>query len=84
MIHLRYFAHLREALNCESESIEWRVELASVDGIKHFLSQRSPHWQQALTGDATIIAAVNQQLATAESTVNDGDQVAFFPPVTGG
>lgn len=84
MIHLRYFASLREALGCDSELVEWQAAFTSVNNIKQFLAKRSQLWHAALISNNTINAAVNQQLATQETLVKDGDEVAFFPPVTGG
>ncbi|MGZ5258170.1 MAG: MoaD/ThiS family protein [Burkholderiales bacterium] len=45
---------------------------------------RGGEWAQALSETKPIRAAVNQEMASADTPVNDGDEVAFFPPVTGG
>lgn len=82
MITVRFFARLREELG-ESE-LQLAIENSpSVGEVKQQLMQRSALWQQALA-DSNIITALNQQVCEAGSTVVNGDELAFFPPVTGG
>lgn len=77
-----FFAALRETL--QREQVELPVALpATVALIRAALCEYFPQHQQNLnTGYA--LAAVNQTLATEDSEINEGDEVAFFPPVTGG
>jgi molybdopterin synthase sulfur carrier subunit len=88
MITLRYFAQLRETLNCSEENLQWQDSMNTVAALKVQLSQRkSAHshgdqWQRAFNGD--ILCAVNQAIAQDEHPIQDNDEVAFFPPVTGG
>jgi molybdopterin synthase sulfur carrier subunit len=83
VIRVLFFARLREQLGCAELEIDWRQELASVAALRQSLRQKQAGWDEVL-GDANILCAVNQQQAGGEHSVNAGDEVAFFPPVTGG
>ncbi|WP_286233341.1 molybdopterin converting factor subunit 1 [Thalassotalea sediminis] len=79
MIKVLFFATLREKLDCHQINVDTQKTVSSL--ISH-LSERSPLWKQTLSGQ--VLCAVNQQMATLDDALNDGDEVAFFPPVTGG
>lgn len=89
MIQLRYFASLRERLGTGAEAITC-PSLANLDhalnvaDLLHLLRQRGEPWSDALGGEESLLAAVNQEMARPDTLVQDGDEVAFFPPVTGG
>jgi len=83
MIHMRYFASLRERLGVDAEELEPTAG-ATVAELRAYLCTRGEPWQQALAEEQRILAAVNQEMARHDSPVADGDEVAFFPPVTGG
>lgn len=83
MIQVRYFARLREQLGRDAESIEPSTG-TTVAELRAFLCARGEPWAAALAPEQRILAAVNQEMARPESTISDGDEVAFFPPVTGG
>ncbi|MDM3871885.1 molybdopterin converting factor subunit 1 [Porticoccus sp. W117] len=82
MIELKYFAALRDQLNCDGEQLTLE-DVSTVAELRELLAERGGVWAQQLL-DGRNLAAVNQQMATADTAVNDGDEVAFFPPVTGG
>ncbi len=83
MIQLLYFARLREALGSDGESLDWQ-EPGTVAELKQKLAMRGSVWQEQFTGNASLRAAVNQVLVPETMLVQPGDEVAFFPPVTGG
>lgn len=83
MIQVRYFASLREQLGCDAEAIEPSAA-TTVAELRAFLCVRGEPWAQALAPGQRILAAVNQAMARPDSPIADGDEVAFFPPVTGG
>ena len=84
MITLLYFARLREALGLSSEQADLPAGVTDVQSLTEWLRQRSGTWQEELAQDKPVRVAVNQDMADSDTTVRDGDEVAFFPPVTGG
>jgi molybdopterin synthase sulfur carrier subunit len=83
MIQLRYFASLREQVDLDAETITPDVG-GSVAEIRTQLHARGGQWAQAFADDRRVLAAVNQEMARPDTPVADGDELAFFPPVTGG
>ncbi|MGB2272087.1 MAG: molybdopterin converting factor subunit 1 [Pseudomonadales bacterium] len=82
MIKVLLFARLREQLEVGSLSFDWADD-ATVDVLANQLvQQQGTHWQLLLADD--IVVAVNQQVVSRDALVSAGDEVAFFPPVTGG
>lgn len=81
MIKILFFAKLRETLGCDS--VELACEQASIAQIKEALISQHPEWQPALT-QKNVLAAVNQEMVKDSALVYSKDEVAFFPPVTGG
>ncbi|MCF7990995.1 MAG: molybdopterin converting factor subunit 1 [Thiohalocapsa sp.] len=83
MIRVLFFASLRERLGTAQESIA-ADGIASVADVISRLRAADPARAEALSPQQAVIAAVNQEMARADTPVADGDEVAFFPPVTGG
>ncbi|MGA0934589.1 MAG: molybdopterin converting factor subunit 1 [Pseudohongiellaceae bacterium] len=84
MIAIHYFASIRESLDCDVEKLDLPDDVNNVDELlRHLISERGEVWGQALGQDSLMIA-VNQEMTDRHATVKDGDEVAFFPPVTGG
>ena len=83
MITLRYFASLRETLGTGLEQVELPDDIGDLAGLTRWLQGRDANWEQALA-DKRLHVAINQQIVTADAAVRDGDEVAWFPPVTGG
>lgn len=81
-LDLRYFAWLRERLGTSSERVA--VEAADVADLVAWLSARSPVHAAAFAPANRVRCAVNQEFAQAHQPLHSGDEVAFFPPVTGG
>jgi molybdopterin synthase sulfur carrier subunit len=84
MITVLYFARLREALEISSERIELTAEVRDLEGLRAMLMARGGAWAQELAPHKPVRAAVNQAMAVGDTALADGDEVAFFPPVTGG
>ena len=82
MVRVLFFASLREALGA-GESLSCSPEIATVGALRDHFIQRGEPWQMLAT-TRNLRAAVNQSMVTMDAAVNDGDEVAFFPPVTGG
>lgn len=79
---VRYFASLREQLGCDSEQLTSHAN--TVEQLLNELAQRGPHWQTLLADNTRLQIAVNQAIARRNSPLKPDDEVAFFPPVTGG
>jgi molybdopterin synthase sulfur carrier subunit len=83
-VKVLYFARLREKFGVESEVIDLPGDLAQAAAIIDLLRKRGEPWARELALDAGYRMAVNQTLAGLVTPVKDGDEVAIFPPVTGG
>lgn len=79
-----YFARLREAIGRDREAFELPAEVTTVGALRAWLIARGAPWAEAFTEIKRIRAAVAQQMASDETALADGAEVAFFPPVTGG
>ena len=84
MITVFYFARLREALGTGSERLVLPAEVSDLEGLRALLVARGGVWERELAPSKPVRAAVNQTMAHGDSQIADGDEVAFFPPVTGG
>ncbi|MEW6514539.1 MAG: molybdopterin converting factor subunit 1 [Pseudomonadota bacterium] len=80
MLKVLYFANLREAIGFGAESIELPAGVATVGELHAALGTR----HAALLTAKNLRAAVNQKMCGLDAPIADGDEVAFFPPVTGG
>lgn len=78
-----YFARLRERFGIAQEKIELPAA-ASVAGLLELLRARGGEWQAALAPSQSYRVALNQDMADSAAILKDGDEVAIFPPVTGG
>ncbi len=81
-IDIRFFASLRERLGTGEERIP-AEGIACVGDVLERLRQRGSEWASLLDDDR-VLMAVNQAMAKGETPVEPGDEVALFPPVTGG
>ena len=84
MIKLLYFASLRERLDCAEERLTLPPGVSTVAALLDHLRARGGRWAEALGPGETLLTAVNQELVSLPAPVADGDEVAIFPPVTGG
>ena len=84
MVKVLYFARLREDLGCAEETIALPAGVDTVAGLRAHLMARGSAWRQGLAQGRALQVAVNQDLAQPGTPVKPGDEVAVFPPVTGG
>ncbi len=82
MIHVLYFAQLRELLGQAEEELPATYE--TVSELLSELADRGATWQTALLDNQNLQVAVNHDIASRETPLKAGDEIAFFPPVTGG
>lgn len=81
-ITVKFFARLREELDTASLTVEAQPGLTA-GGLLHDLAARGGNWAQ-LDGAQPVMIAVNQVMTKPDKELQPGDEVAFFPPVTGG
>lgn len=79
-----YFASLREAVGCPDEDLELPAGVTTAGALRRFLAERGGNWQTALDEGRNVRIAVNQQMARPDTPLTGNEEVAFFPPVTGG
>lgn len=79
-----YFAWLRERVGVAEETLSPPASVATVADLVQYLSGLDQRHANAFKDRATVRCAVNQEFAGPETSLRPGDEVAFFPPVTGG
>ena len=79
-----YFAWLRARIGCAEEELTLPQEIRDVAGLLVWLQARGPRYADALRDLSVVRVAVNQDYVGREHPLEDGDEVAIFPPVTGG
>ena len=83
-LRLLYFAWLRERVGTAAEEVAMPEGVATVGDLVAWQRGRSPAHAAAFAAESRVRCAVNQEFATPGAPVAAGDEVAFFPPVTGG
>ena len=81
---LLYFAWLRARIGCAEEDIDLSPEVGDVAGLLDWLRSRGDRYAEALRDLSVVRVAVNQNYVGLGHPVREGDEVAIFPPVTGG
>ncbi|WP_153446759.1 molybdopterin synthase sulfur carrier subunit [Vibrio algicola] len=81
MIKVLFFAQTREQIGEEGINVD--ADNLTADALRDQLCQQGEQWAQALQS-GKLLVAVNQDMVPMETLVKSGDEVAFFPPVTGG
>jgi molybdopterin converting factor subunit 1 len=84
LISILYFAWLRERIGVAREDLALPDAVVTLESLIDDLASRDARHAAAFQNRASIRCAVNQQFADLSSPVRPGDEVAFFPPVTGG
>ena len=83
-VKVLFFANLREQIGTGVEVVDLPDSASTVAGLRQHLMRRGGAWQSALADTKAVRVAINQDMAAAAAPLNHGDEVAFFPPVTGG
>ena len=89
MLNIQYFASIREALNRSEEELELPRDVKSVQALIDYLVSANPHFEAIFMvgGDrkaGKVLVAVNQTIVDRKHLLSQNDEVAFFPPMTGG
>ena len=83
-VRVLFFASLREQIGSGGEELELPAEVTTVGGLRAYLMARGGAWGSALGDERRLRAALNQDMVKPGAVLRAGDEVAFFPPVTGG
>jgi len=83
-VKVLFFASLREQLGASAEEVELPAGVATVASLRSHLARRGGAWEVALAEKKNVRAALNQDMAKPGAAIRAGDEIAFFPPVTGG
>ena len=81
---IRYFAWLKDHTGCAQEDLALPEEVQTIDDLISYLSARNQSYAKAFADRKTVRAAVNHEFAETSQPIKNDDEVAFFPPVTGG
>ena len=83
-LSLVYLARLREAFGAASERIDLPAEVTTVAALRTWLAGRGGVWATELAPGRAVRIAVNHDIASPDAPIRPGDEIALFPPVTGG
>jgi molybdopterin synthase sulfur carrier subunit len=83
-LQLRFFASLREQLGLSDERISTPPEVKTIADLRLLLISRGNPWAEVLASNQVIRCALNQEMVQDSTPLEEGAEVAFFPPVTGG
>jgi sulfur-carrier protein len=83
-VKLLYFAWVRQKIGTAEEVVTPPAEVTDVAGLLDWLKARGPGYAEALKDARVVKVAVNQEYVRPDHPLKPGDEVAIFPPVTGG
>lgn len=83
-LRLVYFAWCKEKVGCAQESVVVPDSVKTVSDLKEWLSSRGDAYADVFAQAETVRSAVNYEHVGGDFALTMGDEVAFFPPVTGG
>ncbi|TLU73912.1 molybdopterin converting factor subunit 1 [Lichenicoccus roseus] len=83
-LHILYFAWLKDRLGRGEDNLDLPAGVVDVAGLRAWLRASDPAFEGIFNAGGRVRAAVNQKFAGDGTPVRGGDEVAFFPPVTGG
>ena len=84
MADILYFARLAEALNIQSEELQLSADCKTVADLVALLRARGEPFDSTFDGSTQVLVAINQEMSEATAEISNTDEIAFFPPVTGG
>lgn len=82
MAKILYFARLGEQLQTSSEELSLE-DMSTIGKLVGHLQDRGEPWSSEFES-GRVLVAINQEMSGFDSTISDSDEIAFFPPVTGG
>ena len=84
MLRIQYFASIRETLGRSEEELELPAQVGSVQNLIDHLLSINPSFQRVFSAHNKVLVAVNQTVVNLDHPLSENDEVAFFPPMTGG
>ena len=84
IIKILYFARIKEAVNYSTEEVDLPADVSTITALKNYLALRGDTWASLFNGKQLVRAAINHALVDDLAVIQADDEVAFFPPVTGG
>ena len=84
MVKILYFSWIKHLIGKSSEEYSLQDNIATIHDLISQLRQLDNGYQKAFANIDSIKIAINQEFATIDHPIHDGDEIAFFPPVTGG
>ncbi|MFZ4379774.1 MAG: molybdopterin converting factor subunit 1 [Polynucleobacter sp.] len=83
-LELKFFASLREALKVSEEDLSVPDSVKTIAQLRLYLAERGGAWADVLAEGKVLRCALNHHMVDANTPLQEGAEVAFFPPVTGG
>ena len=83
-VTILFFASLREQLGRPREELDLPPDVTNIGALRDHLRARGGAWANAFAANRPVRAAVNQDMVQPAAAIKAGDEIAFFPPVTGG
>jgi sulfur-carrier protein len=83
MVKILFFAQIRELLGTSSLELAIESDSITAEALRAQLASTDEKWAKVMASDKLLVA-INQTMSTWDASIADGDEVAFFPPVTGG
>jgi len=84
MAEVLYFARLAEEFGMKSEQIDLSAKCQTVADLVEVLRSRGEPFDSTFDGKTQVLVAINQEMSEPTAAISNTDEIAFFPPVTGG
>ncbi len=84
MADILYFARLAESLDMKSEELDLSANCKTVTDLVALLRARGEPFDSEFNGETRLLVAINQEMSEPTAEISNTDEIAFFPPVTGG
>lgn len=84
MLSIHYFASVREQVGKDSEQLPYSDATKTVDALMTILREQNTEFDSLMNGKNKLLIAVNQTVVERSYSLSEDDEIAFFPPMTGG